>query len=322
MAAMITLVGVAIAAFEHNGAAFIRRSATTHETSRRAAIIASEPLFAPVSEILAAQRAAATTAKALERAVSREDYAAAGKLAAELKEYRSADPLYTLRGALTSAVKSEDFSAAQEIQSQLQLLKETRPGLLWRNEVLLLTSGGKALVLLAGDGSTTKPRTLYEARPGAILQQPCWSPCGERVAVSEVDPRGDSSRVLVLSARDGTEVASAPTQPAFFVYYSPSGEFVTFLHAQPNLTPGGPTLVLGSLDVATSVARTVAPGGPLFYALSKDPGAILMHNGHLKEVSFSSDLLLSGSSESWRALCATSHSRIFLLLSDSRALIN
>jgi len=96
----------------------------------------------------------------------------------------------------------------------------------------------------------------------------------------------------VLSARDGSEVASAPTPPVFFVLYSPAGDLVTFLHAEPNIVPGGPTLVLGALDVASGKAQYVAPGGPLYYAMSKAaPGVIVMHNGFLPEVSYSPDLL-------------------------------
>ena len=255
----------------------------TRTLQARTAIVAAE--FAPVPEILSAQRGASRAARLLADAVAKEDYAAASRLSAELKAHRAADPIYTLREKLTKAIKSQDFSTAKQLQFELEQLRISRPGLLWRNELLLLTAGGKTLELISGDGTPdAAPRVLYRARAGAILQAPCWSPCGERVAVSEVVPSGDTSRVVVLSARDGSEVASAPTPPVFFIYYSPAGDVVTFLHAEPNLTPGNPTLVLGALDMATSKASYVAPGGPLYYALSKEPGAILVNNGFLSEV--------------------------------------
>ena len=273
-------------------AAFQQRVSPRTERIRTSRLAAAD--FAPVSEIVAAQKRAAQTASALAEAVKVEDYATAGRLKEELKAHRAADPVYTLREQLAQAVKREDFSAAQELQSQLDLLREARPGLLWRNEVLVLTAGGKALSLVSGDGGPdATPRTIYAARPGALLQQPCWSPCGERIAVSEVVPSSDTSRVLVLSARDGSEVASAPTPPVFFLYYAPSGDVVTFLHAEPNLRAGSPTLVMGALDVARSKASYVAPGGPLYYSLSKAPGGILIHNGFLSEITYSPDLLQS-----------------------------
>ena len=92
----------------------------------------------------------------------------------------------------------------------------------------------------------TSRRARYTARPGAILQQPCC-----RRAACRCERGGakrSTSRVVVLSARDGSEVASAPTPPVFFVYYSPADDVVTFLHAEPNLKAGSPTLVLGALD--------------------------------------------------------------------------
>jgi len=277
MVAALSCVLAATAAFQYphhlapRGSNAARRVSATYATE-----------FAPISEIIAAQKGATRTARSLAAAVAKEDYAAAARLSAELKAQRSADPLYTLRGELAKAIAVEDFSAASALQSQLKRLRETRPGLLWRNELLVLTAGGQSLVLLSGDGDPdAPPRVLYTARSGTTLQQPCWSPCGDRVAVSEVDPSGNRSRVLVVSASDGAELASAPTPPVFFIYYSPAGDVVTFLHAEPNLAPGGPSIVLGALDVASGKARYVAPGGPLYYALSTLPGAILMHNGFL-----------------------------------------
>jgi len=287
MVAALSCVLAATAAFQYphhlapRGSNAARRVSATYATE-----------FAPISEIIAAQKGATRTARSLAAAVAKEDYAAAARLSAELKAQRSADPLYTLRGELAKAIAVEDFSAASALQSQLKRLRETRPGLLWRNELLVLTAGGQSLVLLSGDGDPdAPPRVLYTARSGTTLQQPCWSPCGDRVAVSEVDPSGNRSRVLVVSASDGAELASAPTPPVFFIYYSPAGDVVTFLHAEPNLAPGGPSIVLGALDVASGKARYVAPGGPLYYALSTLPGAILMHNGFLSEVTYSSHLL-------------------------------
>lgn len=279
--------------------------------ARRAAIRTSDILatesssFATAAEILKAQKEASKTAKLLADAVKLEDYAAAGRLSADLKAYRAADPIFTLREQLAAAIQAEDFAAAKEVQSQLNLLRATRPGLLWRNELLVLTAGGKSLVLVSGDGSSdAQPRTLYSAPPGAILQQPCWSPCGERVAVSEVVPSGSSSRVVVFSARDGRELASAPTPPAFFVYYSPAGDLVTFLHAEPNLKAGSPTLVLGALDVESGKASYVAPGGPMYYALSTEPGSLLLHNGFLSEISYTPDLLQGKEGPPPKTLCA------------------
>ena len=50
-------------------------------------------------------------------------------------------------------------------------------------------------------------------------------------------------------------------------------------------------LVLGALDLQTGKARYLTPGGPLFCALSRTRGQLLIHNGFLNEVSFSPNLL-------------------------------
>ena len=245
--------------------------------------------FLPADIILANQRSARHTARELAAAVSREDYASAAKLKEELALLHAADPIHTLRAELADALSREEYDAAASTQQQLARLRETRPGILWRDEVLVLGAEGKSLHLLPGDGSGGG-RVLYKAAAGATLQQPVWSPDAEQIAVSEIIP-GGSSRVLVLNVRDGSEHCSAPTPPVFFLYFAPANDVVTFLHAEPNVQPNGPTLVLGAIDLTTRRAKYVAPGGPLFYALSKTKGQIVMNNGFLNEVSFSPDLL-------------------------------
>lgn len=219
----------------------------------RAAVRAVEDdNFPAAADILAAQRGAKQAARDLALAVSREDYAAAATLKSQLENQRAADPVHKLRVEMAKAIKKEEFDQAATIQAELSRLRVARPGVLWRDEILVLASGGKALHLLSADGQAA--RTLYSAPVGAMLQQPVFSLDGERVAVAEVYASSSSSRVLVLSTRDGTEIASAPTPPVFFLYFSPAEDVLLFLHPEPNVAVGGPTLVLGALDLQVRVA--------------------------------------------------------------------
>ena len=226
--------------------------------------------------------------------------------------------MYTLRDELSRALAREAYADAAAAQAELTRLRAARPQLLWRDELLILSAGGKELHLVSDAAGAPRTRLLYAAPTGALLQQPIWSPDGERVAVSEVVPSGSTSRVVVLSARDGAEVASAPTPPIFFLYFGPANDVLTFLHPEPNLRVDGPSLVLGALDLKTNEARYVAPGGPLYYALSATAGQMVLHNGFLGEVTYCSSILSGAAQET---LCADPASFRAPCLLDSAAAV-
>ena len=255
-------------------------------------------LLGSSSYLLGLQREQRAVARKMERAASAEDYAAAATLKGELSALQQQDPVFQLRSALREAVRNEDFSAAAKAHAALSRLRARRPTLLWRDQLLVLHQGGRSLGLYPGSaasvdgaGAQAEGRTIYTAPQGSTLQQPTWSPDGESIAVSEVGEA--SSRVLVLSC-EGDELASAPTPACFYLQFSPDGSALTFLHAEPNLVPGGPTLVLGALELRGArrgAARYVRPGGPLFYAIgAAESRPLLTHNGFLGELAISDEL--------------------------------
>ena len=241
--------------------------------------------FPSERQILEAQKAARQAAVALKDAVAREDYISAAALKLSLAELRAADPVFTLRTALKNALDSEDYNLAQAMQTTLAKLRAQRPSLLWRDEMLVLASSGRALHILDAHGAS---RLVYAAPDAGVLRVPAWAPDGEAVAVSEVfvGPDGSrKSRVVVVSASDGTVRATCETpQPVFYLAWVPSSGTVTFLHMPEVPSMGGPTLLLGALDVPTGESREIIPGGPLFFNMDAE-GTVLMHNGFSGEVS-------------------------------------
>ncbi|KAL1520659.1 hypothetical protein AB1Y20_022231 [Prymnesium parvum] len=229
--------------------------------------------------LLAAQRRAKAEAAALSAAVGAEDYAEASRRKAALAALRAADPVWSLRAALRAAVAQQDFGAAARCHAALRRLRAARPRLLWRDALLVLRAGRELWCHPDGGRGTL----LYAAPAGSALSQPTWSPDGEMIGCAE---RGrGTSRVVVLRADDGGELASAPTPPAFYLAWTPDAAELTFLHAEPKPVPAGPPLVLGSLRVREGRAMYLRAGGPLFYALGRG-GALLAHNGFLHELSF------------------------------------
>ena len=271
--------------------------------------------FPPVDQIIDVQRKARVAARTLSEAVAREDYSTAKVLKQQLEALRAADPIYVLRKKLNDALAAEDYAAALSAKAALSRLRVERDGLLWRDEVVVLASGGTALHVVDPRGVGTSEhdsRQLYTPPSGYVLAMPTWSPDGESIALSEVSMSPSTtapSRVIVVSARDGTILSSAPTPPVFFIYWSPDGNFVTFLHAEPNANAGGPPIVLGALDVSAKAARYVCPGGPLYYAIGRSSGdtdeaegmgsegaaptrlpPLLLNNGFLQEVAYAESL--------------------------------
>ena len=225
--------------------------------------------------LLAAQQRAKAEAAALDAAVAAEDYAEASRLKALVAALRDADPLWTLRAELQSAVRAQDFALAARCKAALRRLRVARPRLLWRDSLLVLRSGRELWVYT----DRGRGKLLYRSPRGSAIATPTWSPDGEYVAAAEAG--GGRARVVVFSVEDGSEVASAPTPPVFFMAWSPDGAHITFLHAEPKPVPGGPSLVLGSLSLRKRKASYLRPGGPLFYALGR-AGALLVHNGFLQ----------------------------------------
>jgi len=190
--------------------------------------------------------------------VAREDYVEAARAKETLTALRANDPVLTLREALREALAVEDYSAASEAQAALRRLRRARPSLLWRDELCVLAAGGRALWLAPGQAGAGASRLLYEAPRGATLQQPTWSADAELIACAEIVP-GGASRVIVLRAADGSQVASATTPPVFFIYWAPDGSAVTYLHAArgaaPSLRSRDERLVVRALAAAAPARR-------------------------------------------------------------------
>ena len=90
------------------------------------------------AELLAAQVEAKRAARAVQRAVSMEDYDAASRAQEQLTALRAADPLRSLRRQQAAAVSSEQYEEAASVQAALKRLRLARPRLLWRDEIAAL----------------------------------------------------------------------------------------------------------------------------------------------------------------------------------------
>lgn len=254
----------------------------------------------PEAEVRDVQSRSARAARLLSCALQREDYARASTLKAELRELRALDPVWSLREELASAVSAENYARAAKLQTELREMRASRPGLMWRNELLVLTRNKRRLVIVGWD-SNTGAQTFRELAAtkssNCYFQQPTWDPGGERLAVTEVT-EGGSSRVLVISASDGSVLGSFTTPPAFFFYWSEarSGrQTLTFLHSNPSRSSSGIVLRAcelifiragDALSYTLGEPWIVSAGGPLFYSIGPG-GEMLANNGFSGQVDFS-----------------------------------
>jgi len=236
------------------------------------------------------QSGAKLAVRRLRRAVQREDYASAEAFKSEVQGLRQRDPLWMLRRDLARAIKTEDYASAAALRTELAALRAARPALLWRDELLVLGRDGQRLMAVGWDSEGSQAaRELATAASGSTFFLPTWDPTGERVAVAEVSKNGRGrSRVLILSASDGTLLASFAAPPVFFFFWSQggagTGPQLTFLHADPTAKSGAAPLLLGAYNLSDGFPRVVEPGGPLFYSIGPR-GRMLLNNGWTNEVS-------------------------------------
>lgn len=120
---------------------------------------------------------------------------------------------------------------------------------------------------IAPDGSEQRQLTDDPAR----FQFPAWSPTGEYVAV--IDGR-NLVRLTDAAEPESLELYSSRNQNPFYFYWSPDGQYVTFLANHPS----GIGLHLASSS-GESASRLLATGSPFYWDWQSDSTQILIHTG-------------------------------------------
>jgi UvrB/uvrC motif len=285
--------------------------------------------------------------RALSLAVSQERFQDAATLRDALAAVRRADPSLSARDALQEAVAREDFGAAARLRDEIATLTEllsrqaglagwqspgeiaVRPPIPRRvDRIVVLRSrqdqpGRLRVATISRDGSLElpleppreEPQSLPKAYQPRIYLQPCFSPSGDFICMTEiafkvlgtegnarvVSMADSTHRVVVMNAFDGTVVKSVPVRkPPFFYYWSPCGTRISMLYngstslsALPTVSmsviqvvapaSGSPdSLLSGDLD---AVVGPVVSGHPLLYEFCpRDSNRIVAHIGDRSEV--------------------------------------
>jgi len=151
--------------------------------------------------------------------------------------------------------------------------------------VVVETDGG--IATMDADGESMHRYQL----PGVQFQFPAWSPDGSRVA--GIGRTGNSVAVTVLDA--GTDPTDRPlnlyestSQPAFYLYWSPDGEDITFLTSESV----GIALRVAPTDGSgpAEIVRQAAP----FYWDFVDDDRLLVHTGSTGAEAFVGEVALDG----------------------------
>lgn len=131
------------------------------------------------------------------------------------------------------------------------------------------------LVTFAPDGSNTV--VLAESVEGeTLMQQPTWSPDGDRLAWVRLDVSGGDANAFVTTAADGTMPTETPTkaQP-FYLFWDPTSSRIAYLGSSATAD-----IELGIVDVAGGDEPVALDAGSPFY-LSWGPSGeqLLVHVG-------------------------------------------
>jgi Tol biopolymer transport system component len=137
---------------------------------------------------------------------------------------------------------------------------------------------------------------------GLTLGHPTWSPDGHRIAYL-AQPELGAGRETILYAvspgeNDPTRLYASVENPAFYLYWSPNSQYLTFLTQEAS----GLALRLSPAD-GSADARILEEGAPFYWSWSPNSQELFMHIGGTRRFSQEARLsILSQQPESTPAL--------------------
>jgi WD40-like Beta Propeller Repeat len=129
------------------------------------------------------------------------------------------------------------------------------------------------LTVFGADGSDAV--VLADSVPGeTLVQQPTWSPDGERIAWAELHAGGTSAEIMTAAA-DGTRptdtsVAAAP----FYLSWDPTSSRIVYLGGSASAA-----VELGLVDVDASTTAPIDDGNPFYLSWAPSGKQLLVHVG-------------------------------------------
>jgi TolB protein len=149
------------------------------------------------------------------------------------------------------------------------------------DRIALLSADGN-LYVTDRDGENVKH--LAVAGEGAVLAHPAWSPDGRHIAfVGQRETDAGIESILYTVSREGgdsRELYASVENPAFYLYWSPDSQYVSFL-TQERLSLA---LRLAPAD-GSEVARVLDRGSPFYWSWSPNGREMLMHIGGARRLS-------------------------------------
>lgn len=129
------------------------------------------------------------------------------------------------------------------------------------------------LVTFAPDGSDVV--VLAESVQGeTVVQQPTWSPDGDRIAWVRFDAGGQGPNTLVTAAPDGTTPTETPTTVVpFYLFWDPTSSRIAYLGSTEA------EIELGLVEIAGGEAVTLDAGSPFYLSWNPSGEELLVHVG-------------------------------------------
>ncbi len=119
-----------------------------------------------------------------------------------------------------------------------------------------------------------------DALDETTIQQPTWSPNGDRIAVivAQEPANGESRTNLYAVPLDGSEpveIFSSTEQSPFYLFWSPDSQVVSFLSSSRNADG----LILQMVPYEGGEVQVIGIGQPYYWDWSPDSSSILTHTG-------------------------------------------
>mmetsp|Transcript_18513 Transcript_18513/g.23942 ORF Transcript_18513/g.23942 Transcript_18513/m.23942 type:complete len:554 (+) Transcript_18513:67-1728(+) len=235
------------------------------------------------------------TEQKLQAAQQQENFDLVLSLYEKLDKLSKKDPVVGLERKIVNAINRGDWEEAVRLREVKEALQYGVEGNFRINRLCVMASQGSNIVTCKGDGQDVRflfdQDTLARLTESGQLQQPTWSPDGEKIAFTTMRiNRGaiEEARLVVYSESLKREIYNTPFKnPPFYMQWSRDNRVVTFLSQGED---GNVQMVAVDSDARndpnTRGAVIVDKGTPLFFSTTKgpSPSRYLIHNGSKRTV--------------------------------------